>query len=187
MDILHSVRPFEKTVRKIARFRNHLRFSPHCKHHDVIPVSIRLNRTCQGAQASRILRRAERSLLNTRISDITRELSHLTAEEKRVRSILSDKLSSELMSKTEEIVKQAQFKEHEQCKQRHIKKFTNLIQKGKPTISEDNTTTDKWVKNVSYKNLTEAETSVLKKGVKFRSYSPDDTYGRLSDSYSDSV
>ena len=75
------VRDYEKTATKVARYRNHLRFNLHCKHHDVIPTSLRLQSNVRGSKAEKILRRAERQLLGVRIGDTVRKLKYL--EEKK--------------------------------------------------------------------------------------------------------
>ena len=62
-DCLKNVRLLERNGKKIARYRNHLRFSLHCKHQDIIPVSLRLSSTVKGNKANNILRRGEKALL----------------------------------------------------------------------------------------------------------------------------
>ena len=42
------VRNLEKTALKEARFKNHLQLNLHCKHHNVIPVSLKLNSCVKG-------------------------------------------------------------------------------------------------------------------------------------------
>ena len=44
-DNVKLVRDLENCAKKVARFRNHLRFSLHGKHHHVTPVSLRLKYT----------------------------------------------------------------------------------------------------------------------------------------------
>ena len=96
--ILKDVRDYEKTVRKEARFRNHLHFSLHCKHHDVTPISLKLKSTARGKQADRILRRAEKNLLNVRISDIVHKLSLLEAEAVAARAPMRDELRADMFT-----------------------------------------------------------------------------------------
>ena len=67
-DCLDQIRLLETTGLKIARYRNHLRFNLHCKHNSVIPTSVKLKSSVGGSKAEAILRRAEKCLLNVRIS-----------------------------------------------------------------------------------------------------------------------
>ena len=60
---LQSTSILEKTACKISRFRNHLHFSLHCKHHNVIPVSLKLSTTVKGNKEEKILNRTEKALL----------------------------------------------------------------------------------------------------------------------------
>lgn len=122
-DILKSVRDYEKTARKIARFRNHLHFSLHCKHHDVTPVSLKLNSSVKGSQADRILRRAERSLLNVRITDVVRKLDNLNTEQQNSRVRMRDELRPDMYAEMERLVTHAQDRENQECKQRQIMKL----------------------------------------------------------------
>ena len=71
----------ENTAKKIASFRNYLRFTLHCKHHDVTPISLKLTSNIKGQKANNILRRAEKQLLSVRIGDTVKVLKKL--EEKK--------------------------------------------------------------------------------------------------------
>ena len=99
-DILKDVRNCEKLARKVARFRNHLRFSLHCKHNGAIPVSLRLNSSCGSHQARRVLKRAERALLNTRwVTDIYRQLGFMDQGRKEIATRLHQHLPDEIFWK----------------------------------------------------------------------------------------
>lgn len=71
------VRDYENTAKKIANFRNHLRFNLHCKHHDVTPKSLKLTSNIKGQKANNILRKAEKQLLSVRIGDTVKVLKKL--------------------------------------------------------------------------------------------------------------
>ena len=57
------VRDYENSAKKVVSWKNHLHFNPHCKHHDITPMSLRLVLNVRSEKAAKILRRAERSLL----------------------------------------------------------------------------------------------------------------------------
>ena len=65
------VRDLEKTALKKPASRITIicgsRFNFHCKYHNVIPVSLKLNSCVKGEEANKVLRKAKRSLLNVRI------------------------------------------------------------------------------------------------------------------------
>ena len=50
---LEDLRLLEKLERKRARFVNHLHFTLHCKHHDIVPPSLKLKTSVRGPIASR--------------------------------------------------------------------------------------------------------------------------------------
>ena len=171
---LNFVRDYENCAKKVARFRNHLRFNLHCKHHGVTPVSLRLHSTVQGKSADNILRRAERSLLGVRIGQTVRKLGNFNKDFDN----FAIKIDERLPSKREEVmsfVASAQMREHDLTKTRQQNKFKRLIDsrdkikqsKNKVNNSLANECMSKWVKNCSDRILSDPELSVLKKGLNF--------------------
>ncbi|XP_072038548.1 uncharacterized protein [Amphiura filiformis] len=174
-DCLNNIRQLEKTGCKIARYRNHLRFSLHCKHQRITPVSLRLSSTVKGTKADNILRRAERSLLNVRIGQIVRKLDDLESEKDRIGNVLNtaNVLPSDIVTEVTSRCELSQLKEHELSKRRQQQKFTRLVErkseintqkKGNNIASE---CISKWVKNCSDRLLNDSELSVLVKGLNF--------------------
>ena len=89
---LHDARNLERNTRKLARFRNHLRFSLQGKHTNVTPVSLRLKSNFESFEAKRILARAEKASTNERICLINFTINGI---ERKIAN-LHDKLRSEL-------------------------------------------------------------------------------------------
>ncbi|XP_072033573.1 uncharacterized protein [Amphiura filiformis] len=175
-DCLNNVRLLERNGKKIARFRNHLRFSLHCKHLDITPVSLRLSSTVKGNKANNILRSAERALLNVRVGQIVNKINNLNQEKQRLENIvLSD--SSTLPDTIKEEVKsrtgKSQLKEHEVSKVRQQKKFSRLLEHKNELNSKklnNNLASEcisKWVKHCSQRILNDPELSVLAKGLNY--------------------
>ena len=170
---LVSVRNLEKTCKKIARYRNHLRFNLHCKHHNIRPVSLRLSSTVKGEKANQILKRAEKQLTNVRISQTVRKLKFLNSEKDRLDSELSGQLPVSITSEVWSRVKRSQIKEHELTKERQQYKFTRLVQKNaERNASIPSECIQKWVKNCSDRLLNDSELSVLAKGLNFAATNP---------------
>ena len=91
-----QVRSLEKTARKLANFRNHLRFNLRCLHEGILPRSVRLTSTVTGHRANNILRNAERKLLNERIRQFNFTIDCLRQETTdRTRELL-EKLPSDV-------------------------------------------------------------------------------------------
>ena len=131
------------------------------------PVSLRLKSSCNNIQAQRIIQRAERQLLNTRISDTVRNLDRFVNGKTEVGNRLHECLPECTMREVEMVTSKAQMLEHQECKTRQIKKFDRLKSKKRDDAYENNPVTDKWVKNVSGRDLSKHEMSVLKKGLNF--------------------
>ena len=74
--ILDQFRQWEKVVRKLAAFKNHLHFALHCKHHGVFPKSLSLKCSVKEKNANNIIRKAQKGLLNERITWIYGQLQY---------------------------------------------------------------------------------------------------------------
>ena len=174
---LKRTRILENTSRKIARFRNHLHFSLHCKHHSITPVSLKVSTTVKRGKAEKIINTTEKALLNVRISQIHRTLTSLETQKIRAKENITEILhnNESLKSQVYAFTEQAQQKEHEICKFRQIKKFHTLQRKttnhGRdkrtPTPIVQDHCCSKWVKNFSNRDLNATETRMLSKGLNF--------------------
>ena len=146
----------------MARYRNHLRFNLHCKHHDVTPVSLKLRTTITGKKVDNILKKTEKQLLNVRIGQTVKKLKDL--EE---RSAEYDRqVFSQIPDKHEEVIAHitsAQKKEHQISKQRQQNKFKRLENKSMYTDKQPkslaNEVMSRWVQNCSQRILSDPEMS----------------------------
>ena len=68
---------WEKLECKMAKFKNHRRFSLRCLKQDVIPVSIRMKTNVKTPRGLYIVKRAERALLNERIRSVNNIINML--------------------------------------------------------------------------------------------------------------
>ena len=169
---LDQIRLLETTGLKIARHRNHLRFNLHCKHNSVIPTSVRLTSSVKGKKAESVLRRAEKCLLNVRISQTIGKLNKLEKDKTRLSETVYGE-DSPLPEDTKTEIKRhhesAQQREHDLVKQRQQDKYKRLIEKNtdtsKPSLASECIT--RWVKNCSQRLLSDPELSVLAKGLNF--------------------
>ena len=170
-DCLDNIRCLEKTGQKIARYRNHLRFSLHCKHQSITPVSLRLSSTVKGNKANNILRRAEKGLLNVRVGQIVNKLDRLDGDKQRLNDIISNTsgLPDEVISEVRSRTSTSQLKAHELSKTRQRSKFATLVAKQRTSENKNiaSECIDKWVKNCSKRLLNDPELCVLAKGLNF--------------------
>ena len=174
-DCLGNIRLLEKTGIKQSCFRNHLRFSLHCKHHDITPVSLCLSSCVKGKRAENILKRAEKSLLNVRIGQIIHKLDHLDREKHRIEKsvfaagLLSPDDKAEVISRVE----RSEFKEYRSSKQRQQQKFACLVERKSEQNKrklDNNIASEcisKRVKNCSQRIYSDPELCVLARGLNF--------------------
>ncbi|XP_072036219.1 uncharacterized protein [Amphiura filiformis] len=174
-DCLQQVRTYEKTARKIATWRNHLRFNLRCLHEEITPRSIKLKSNVSGHRANKILQHAERKLLNERVRQVNFTIDVLKDKQDHISGNLSATLPSDAFTRVEEFTRHAQLAQHQLVKDRHVEKFrklktsradldTNWRNSGS---SVDDSNAEKWVKNLSDRQLSNQEVKVLAKGLNF--------------------
>ena len=131
----------------------------------------------KGHKADKILRHAERALLNERIRQNNQKIGHLTSKQEDLKTELRAKLSDPDFDRVCQVTTTAQLNEHNVVKQRQIRKFQQLkavcddpILSPEWTRNENKDTNfnkDKWVINLSSRSLSSPETSVLERGLNF--------------------
>jgi hypothetical protein len=153
-----------RKLRKIANYRNHLRFNIRCLHNNLTPKSLHLSSPTKGHKANSTLRKAEKSLINERVRQ-----TYFTLK------ILNDKafdlkctLPSDTYDRVISFIEQAQLSQHDISKKRQIEKFIHLKTYRKDKEDQpEGTQKDRWVKNLSYHQLNEHEFKVLSRGLNF--------------------
>lgn len=175
-------RDWEKTERKIARYRNHLHFTLHCKHHGITPVSIKIKTSLKGAQVDRIVNRTQNALISVRVGQINHILQKLESDRADIDDAVFTHLQGhDTYTEVKNWVAHAHQTEWRKCRERQRKKFQNLSNKAEnlPSKGQDNgpivdiTNTDieavknRWVINKSAYTLKDNEESLLKKGLNF--------------------
>ena len=89
---------WEKLEKKMANYRNHLRFTIKCLKNEVVPVSVRLKTNIKTVKGFQIIRKAERQLLNEQIRSINNTLELLMIN----RDTCSEKLKALLLEKDDQ-------------------------------------------------------------------------------------
>ena len=175
-DSLKQVRIYERTARKVADFRNHLRFHLRCLKEDCMPRSIRLSPNVTGHRADKILRSAEHKLLNERITQNNFYIGVLNAKSSDIQESLFTSLSSDEYDTVMEFTKKGQMSQHERTEQRHVDKFEWLSLKSRSDedtdwrskgAKESTEIQKKWARNLSDRQLTQHELSALSKGMNY--------------------
>ena len=125
---------WEKLEKKMANYRNHLRFTIGCLKNEVIPVSIRLKTSVKTSKGFQIIRRAERQLLNECIRSINNTLGLLMMKRdtciQELKDTIVDKEDMEYDQKTFEecgsLIKRVIECQHNRVMLRQKQKFEAL-------------------------------------------------------------
>ncbi|XP_051781539.1 uncharacterized protein LOC127527292 [Erpetoichthys calabaricus] len=180
-DGLKLVREYEQTARKMADYRNHLRFSLRCRQSGITPKSLQMKSSVKGLRANKILQKAQSQLLNERVRQTNFTIDVLKSKEEQIHQRLSSLLDEKTLQQVLEFTEKARLAQHEKSKTRQKRKFDllavrhkhqhtmgsvlhNQQREGCQTETKD---VDKWVKNLSDKQLTQAEKNGLSKGLNF--------------------
>ncbi|XP_012811622.2 uncharacterized protein LOC105946468, partial [Xenopus tropicalis] len=174
---LKLVREYERTARKLADYRNHLRFNLRCRHQGLTPCSLRLGSTVKGHRASNILQKAQKHLLNERVRQINFTIEALKQKIEQLKQSLTKQLPDVTLERVVQFIEHAQMAQHIKSKERQISKFTSLLSRSSRLRTEELTwrqkdetsknTKDTWVKNLSDRVLTQPEKDVLAKGLNY--------------------
>ena len=166
-ECVKEFRTIEQLHRKLARFRNHLRFNLRCRDEQVVPASLRIKNPIPTRNADQIVRRARDALVRERIRCTANQLN--LTEGRLVEKQRAFKECYPVDSETEEIAKQhlecAYEREFRIAKLRQVNKLQTLTSTQKEDSHSD--ARDKWVCNLSKRELTDMEKSVLSRGLNF--------------------
>ncbi|XP_072051992.1 uncharacterized protein [Amphiura filiformis] len=179
-DCLILTRNLEKTARKIASFRNHLRFTLRCLQSELTPRSVRLSSNIKGPRADKIIRGTERKLLNERVRQINFTINNLNKKKEAISRDLNDQLPREIYNRVIEFTEHAQLAQHDITKTRQVAKFDRLESKASAASRADKDTNwrckdnnsgpnvkERWVKNLSDRSISDSERSLLEKGLNY--------------------
>ena len=171
-EAIKIVRKLENTGKKISSWHNHRVFNLRCIRSGVTPPSVRLFSNIQGVTADKILKKAEKNLLEVRIRHCAFTLKKLRIEEEKLTSELDTKIPEPMLSETKTFLANQKQRHFEVVKKRQQTKFARLLAKKSlaQTPEEDEVTAkikERWVVNKSSKTLDPVSTSLLRRGLNF--------------------
>ena len=168
-NILKLLRSAEKTVRKIARLENHKRFDVRCSRFKMTPTSISVTTNVTGARAQHIVKKAELQLLGVRIRQCTYTIKKLNESLTTDKQQLEAILNSDEMAETERPLTAAQRHTFGETRSRQQSKFERLYNKSvaKKEVTDTDIVTNRWVMNLSDRQISDDERSMLSKGLNF--------------------
>ena len=129
MEALHLLRDWEKLQIRDCNHRNDRTFTHRCISKGPIPVSIRLKSTIRTEKAKKMIRKAERDLLQGRVKSSNNLLGNNAKQRDLCRSKLASIISNTSMKKCQELIDKVSEFRHLKVKERQINKFNRLVQK----------------------------------------------------------
>ena len=149
---------------KKARYQNHIVFLKKCRDSNIIPKGLKIRSAARSEKAKKIDRDAGMARVRERLDSHKQTVAHLIQEANSLEEKLKGTLNTEDYQKVIEIIRKGEDKEYAQVAQTQKNKF-NALTKAKEKSEQENK--KKQVVNKSTKILSEAQMSVLSKGLKF--------------------
>ena len=133
-------RLWEKLRLRASEYKNHKIFTLRCIHNDLIPVSIKLKSTLKSARANKILRKAEKELLQTRVKSINYILDNTFKQLEECRSQLASIISAQRLRECQDFVDKVGESRFNKVKLRQLNKFNLLTIRKEGNIARSNNT-----------------------------------------------
>ena len=127
IELLRLLRDWERLQFKQCNYKNHRIFTLRCLHNDLVPVNIKLKSTFKSERAKKILRMAEKQLLQTRLKSINSLLDNNAKQLELTRSKIASILTAPNYQQCQEFIEKIKEKRFNKVKERQIRKLNNLI------------------------------------------------------------
>ena len=122
-------RDWERLWLRALDYKNHRIFTLRCIHKDLVPVSIKVKTTLKTDKAKKIIKNAERNLLQARVKATNSILDNVGKETEFCRSMIASILSTERFRECQDFVEKVGEIRLNMVKQRQVNKFNNLVKK----------------------------------------------------------
>ena len=128
-------RDWERLRLRETEYKNHRIFTLRCLHKELVPVSIKLKSTLNTTRAKKIIRKAEKDLIQARIKSINNILNNVAKQIEECRSQLASIISTERLGECQGFIDKVGETRFKKVKLRQIKKFQNLVNKKEGNIT----------------------------------------------------
>ena len=132
---LRLLKEWEKFQLRQCNFKNHRIFTLRCIHSELVPVSIRLKSTLKSERAKKILRTAEKQLLQTRLKSINSLLDNNAKQLELTRSKIASISTPPNYQECQEFIEKIKEKRFIKVRERQVRKLNNLINKKEGNIT----------------------------------------------------
>ena len=128
-------RDWERLWLRASNYKHHRIFTLRCLHKELIPVSIKLKSTLKTEKATKIIRKAEKELLQARVKAINSILDNVAKQTQLCRSQLASILSAQRLRECQGFIDKVGEIRFTEVKQRQLNKFNNLLNKKEGNIT----------------------------------------------------
>ena len=135
LEALHLFRDWERLQLRALDYKNHRIFTLRCIHKDLIPVSIKLKSTLKTERAKKIVRKAEKELLQARVKAINSILDNVGKQTELCRSQLASILSTQRLRECQGFIEKVGEIRFTKVKQRQLNMFNNLLNKREGNVT----------------------------------------------------
>ena len=135
LEVQHLFRDWERLQLRASDYKNHRIFTLRCLHKELVPVSIKLKSTLKTDRAKKIVRKAEKDLIQARIKAINSILDNVGKQTELCRSKLASIISTEKLRECQGFIDKVGEIRFNKVKQRQINKFQNLVNKKEGNIT----------------------------------------------------
>ena len=143
-------------------------FSARCKRVGILPLSLRIRSPVPSPVGSRIAKKAGYQFLNERLRVANQKVRHLEEEKELIDGELRGVLSGDDYHKLVDVSQASAEKAFVQTRERQKAKFERLLaMEGREQGVREKIDREKWVVNLSQRNLSQHEKKVLQLGMKF--------------------
>ena len=142
LEAQHLFRDWERLWLRASDYKNHRIFTLRCLHKELIPVSIKLKLTLKTEKARKIIRKAEKDLLQARIKAINSILDNVAKQTEECRSQLASITSAQRLRECQGFIDKVGEIRFTKVKQRQLKKYNILLNKKEGNITKANATTN---------------------------------------------
>ena len=136
----HLFRLWEKLQLRASEYKNHRIFTLRCIHNDLVPSSIKLKSTIKSTRANKILRKAEKDLLQARVKLINYTLDQTSKQLQECRSKLVTIVSTQKLRECQDFIDKVSEIRFNKVKLRQLNKLNLLTTKKEGNITRFNNT-----------------------------------------------
>ena len=133
-------RDWERLQLRASDYKNHRIFTLRCLHKDLIPVSIKLKSTLKTEKARKIIRKAEKDLLQARVKAINSILDNIAKQTEECWLQLASIISAQRLRECQGFVDKVGEIRFTKVRQRQLNKYNMLLNKKEGIITRANAT-----------------------------------------------